>query len=139
VTLFVLDASVALAWFIDHPVHPYAVQIREKVARGARAVVPMLWEMEFANGVLMAERRKLMTDVEGDECLAEMERMRASSIEVDYGFGTVRDVVSLARKFQLTIYDACYLELAKRLTVPLATLDKSLHSSALKAGITVMA
>jgi predicted nucleic acid-binding protein len=99
----------------------------------------MLWEMEFANGVLMAERRKLMTDVEGDECLAEMERMRASSIEVDYGFGTVRDVVSLARKFQLTIYDACYLELAKRLTVPLATLDKSLHSSALKAGITAMA
>jgi predicted nucleic acid-binding protein len=139
VSLFVLDASVALAWFIDHPVHPYAVQIREKVTRGAKAVVPMLWEMEFANGVLMAERRKLMTDVEGDECMSEMERMRATSIEVDYGFGNVRDVVSLSRKFQLTIYDACYLELAKRLIVPLATLDKSLHSSAMKVGVTAMA
>ena len=138
-SLFVLDVSVHLAWFIDHPVHPYAVQIREKITGGARAVVPVLWEMEFANGVVMAERRKLMTDVEGDECLSEMGRMRAASIDVDYGFGNVREVVSLSRQFQLTIYDACYLELAKRLTIPLATLDKSLHSSARKAGITAMA
>jgi predicted nucleic acid-binding protein len=138
VSLFVLDASVALAWFIDHPVHAYAVQIREKVARGHGAVVPVLWEMEFANGVLMAERRKLMTNAEGDECMSEMEHLRARSIEVNYGLGSVGDVLILARTFQLTVYDACYLELAKRLAVPLATLDKSLNSSAIKAGVMPM-
>jgi len=40
VSRFVLDASVALAWFIDHPVDAYAVEVREKIRRGDRAVVP---------------------------------------------------------------------------------------------------
>jgi predicted nucleic acid-binding protein len=86
----------------------------------------------------MAERRKLMTDAESDECISEMENLRATSIEVDHGFGNVRNVLSLARTFQLTTYDACYLELAKRLALPLATLDKDLHSSATKAGLKAM-
>lgn len=134
-SLFVLDASVALAWFVDHPVHAYAVQVREKIARGERAVVPGLWETEFAIGVLMAERRKLMTDVESNECMMEMEKLRVTSVEVDSGFRNARDVLSLARTFQLTVYDACYLELARRLGLSLATLDKSLTLSAMKAGI----
>jgi len=35
----------------------------------------------------------------------------------------------------LTVYDACYLELARREGLPLATLDKSLRAAATKAGI----
>ena len=134
-TGFVLDASVALAWFIDRPVDAYAVQIRETIRRGDRALVPALWETEFANGVLMAERRKLMTDLEGDECMAEMDQLRLTSIEADSEFRNVREVLALARAFQLTVYDACYLELAKRAGLPLATLDKSLRAAAAKAGI----
>jgi predicted nucleic acid-binding protein len=135
VTGFVLDASVALAWFIDRPVDAYAVQIRETMRRGDRAIVPALWETEFANGVLMAERRKLMTDLEGDECMAEMDQLRLTSIEADFEFRNAREVLALARAFQLTVYDACYLELAKRAGLPLATLDKSLRAAAAKAGI----
>jgi predicted nucleic acid-binding protein len=135
VTGFVLDASVALAWFIGRPVDAYAVQIRETMRRGDRAIVPALWETEFANGVLMAERRKLMTDLEGDECMAEMDQLRLTSIEADFEFRNAREVLALARAFQLTVYDACYLELAKRAGLPLATLDKSLRAAAAKAGI----
>jgi predicted nucleic acid-binding protein len=135
VTGFVLDASVALAWFIDRPVDAYAVQIRETIQRGDRAIVPALWETEFANGVLMAERRKLMTDLEGDECMAEMDQLRLTSIEADFEFRSAREVLTLARAFQLTVYDACYLELAKRAGLPLATLDKSLRAAAAEAGI----
>ena len=135
---FVLDASVALAWFVDHPVDDYAVQTRERIIRGERAVVPGLWETEFANGVLIAKRRKLMTDAEGDECILEMEHLRETSIGVDHGPGSVREVLSLARTFQLTVYAACYLELANRLGLPLATLDKSMRAAAVKAGIKAM-
>jgi predicted nucleic acid-binding protein len=95
--------------------------------------------MEFANGVLMAERRKLMSNSEGDECMAEMNQLRSTSIEADSEFGNVRDVLALARAFQLTVYDASYLELAKRGGLPLATLDKSLRAAAAKAGIRAMA
>ena len=132
---FVLDASVALAWFIDRPVDAYAVEVREKIRGGDRAVVPPLWETEFANGVLMAERRKLMTVSEGDECMVEMDQLRRASIEADSGFRSIREVLAAARTFQLTVYDAWYLELARREGLPLATLDKGLRAAAAKAGI----
>jgi predicted nucleic acid-binding protein len=135
---FVLDASIALAWFIDRPVNDYAVAMREKIRRGDRALVPPLWETEFANGVLMAERRKLMTDSEGDQCMVEMDQLRLTSIEADSEFRSIREVLTVARAFQLTVYDACYLELARRVRLPLATLDKSLSAAAAKAGIPAM-
>jgi predicted nucleic acid-binding protein len=138
VSRFVLDASVALAWFIDRPVDAYAVEVREKIQRGDGAVVPQLWETEFANGVLMAERRKLMSSSEGDQCMVEMEQLRLTSIEADSGFRSIREVLTVARALQLTVYDACYLELARREGLPLATLDKGLRAAAAKAGIPAM-
>jgi predicted nucleic acid-binding protein len=41
-------------------------------------------------------------------------------------------VLTLSRTYDLTIYDACYLELAVRLNLPLATMDNKLKE-ALKA------
>jgi predicted nucleic acid-binding protein len=135
VSRFVLDASIALAWFIDRPVDAYAVEVREKIRRGDRALVPSLWEMEFANGLLMAERRKLVSFLEVDQCMVELDQLRLTSIEADPGFRSTREVLTAARAFQLTVYDACYLELARRVGLPLATLDKGLSAAAAKAGI----
>ncbi len=44
-------------------------------------------------------------------------------------------VLSLADRFRLSVYDATYLELAMRMRLPLATLDKSLAVAARTAGI----
>ena len=41
----------------------------------------------------------------------------------------------LADQHGLTIYDAIYLELAKRKRLPLATLDRSLKRAAIEAGV----
>uniref|UniRef100_UPI002148376F type II toxin-antitoxin system VapC family toxin n=1 Tax=Endozoicomonas sp. ONNA2 TaxID=2828741 RepID=UPI002148376F len=46
-------------------------------------------------------------------------------------------IATLARSYQLSSYDAAYLELAIRENLPLATLDKILHKAALKAGIPI--
>ncbi len=132
---FVLDASVALSWFIDMPVEPYAAQVRDRVRRGDRAVVPPLWELEFANGVLMAERRRIIDPTIGDETLAEMERLRRAGVEMDSAAPPIGDVLEVSRNYQLTVYDAAYLELAQREAMPLATLDKALRTAAGKAGV----
>ena len=132
---FVLDASVALSWFIDMPVEPYAAQVRDRVRRGDRALVPPLWELEFANGVLMAERRRIIDATIGDETLAEMERLRRAGVEMDSAAPPIRDVLEVSRNYQLTVYDAAYLELAQREAMPLATLDKALRTAAGKAGV----
>jgi predicted nucleic acid-binding protein len=45
--------------------------------------------------------------------------------------------VSLADRFGLTLYDACYLKLALRRALPLATLDGDLRSAAGECGVTL--
>ena len=47
----------------------------------------------------------------------------------------IRDVLEVSRNYQLTVYDAAYLELAQRESLPLATLDKALRTAAGKAGV----
>jgi predicted nucleic acid-binding protein len=44
---------------------------------------------------------------------------------------------TLAMEYELTAYDAAYLELAQRKGLGLATLDQRLHSAALRAGVKV--
>lgn len=41
----------------------------------------------------------------------------------------------LARRYNLTIYEAAYLELAQRKHLPLATVDHALIKAAKKAGV----
>jgi predicted nucleic acid-binding protein len=48
------------------------------------------------------------------------------------------DTVELAERFGLTSYDACYLELAHRRALPLATLDQELRAAGRKLGISLL-
>lgn len=43
--------------------------------------------------------------------------------------------VTLAQLYQLTVYDAAYLELAQRRRLPLATLEQALAKAARAAGV----
>jgi predicted nucleic acid-binding protein len=46
-------------------------------------------------------------------------------------------VAAVSREFRLSGYDAQYLELARRLGLPLVTLDKDLRKAAKKAGVSI--
>ena len=46
--------------------------------------------------------------------------------------------LQLADRFQLTPYDAAYLELSQRLQLPLATLDTALRPAANELGVKVL-
>lgn len=135
---FVLDASVAVAWVAGTPVDPYAAAVQTHVANGWRAIVPSLWQVEVANALLMVERRGSLTAADVDRGLLDLETFLVSRAEVDQIPIAMRQAADLARRFQLTVYDAVYLELAKRESVPLATLDKSLGAAAAKAGVALL-
>ena len=45
----------------------------------------------------------------------------------------------LAERFNLTLYDAIYLELAQRLSLPLARLDQELRSAGGALGVRLLA
>ena len=46
--------------------------------------------------------------------------------------------MSLARKYQLTVYDAAYLELSLRAGIALATLDAQLEHAARAEGVALV-
>ena len=52
---------------------------------------------------------------------------------------TVRDVRQLTQAYQLTVYDAAYLELALRYNLPLATLDIELKQASFAVGVRLIA
>jgi predicted nucleic acid-binding protein len=132
---FVLDASIALAWFLDRPTAQYADHIRQLLLRGSRAVVPNLWHLEIANGFINAERRGLLTLSDTTEALQNLEIVIAQAIENSRDSISMRAVLRTAREFRLTAYDAVYLETSLQQELPLATLDRQLLPAASKAGV----
>jgi predicted nucleic acid-binding protein len=135
---FVLDASVAVAWVAGTPVDPYATAVQAHVASGWRAIVPPLWQLEVANGLLMIERRRVLTAADADRGLLDLETFLVSRAEVDQTPYALRQLADLARTYQLTVYDAVYLGLAMHANLPLATLDRGLRIAASKAGVTLL-
>lgn len=135
---FVLDASVALAWFVDHPVPSYALRVQQLLLGGARALVPALWHLEMANGLAVAERRRILSAADVSRSLADLEQLLAQSIESSGDFISMRQALTSARAFGLSAYDAVYLDAARREKAPLATLDRQLRSAAGRAGVDLL-
>jgi predicted nucleic acid-binding protein len=132
---FVLDASVALRWFLDNPLPSYAKRVMQLVIKGQRAVVPALWHLEMSNGLAVAERRSILTSADVEHALLHLEQLLARAIETDNALISIRQCLSTARAFQLSTYDAVYLDLARREKLPLASLDERLRSAAKPAGV----
>ena len=135
---FVLDASVALRWFLENPVAAYAARVSQLLLHGARAVVPALWHLEMANGLAVAERRRILTAADVDRGLAGIEALLAHAIETESDLISVRQALATARAFQLSAYDAAYLDLARRERLPLATLDQHLRSAASSSSVDLL-
>lgn len=130
-----LDASVALAWFLDDPQPAYATSVKRALLGGAQALVPALWHLEVANGFVVAERRRILTPGDILSCVVEVEELVLQAVETSADLVSVRYSLNTARAFNLSAYDAVYLDTARNQGLALATLDKSLHTAALRAGV----
>ena len=135
---FVLDASVSLRWFLDHTVPPYANRIKQSMISGSLAVVPALWHLEMANGLVVAQRRGVLSASDVDRSLLDLEQLLAQMIQSDVALVSIRQSLLTARKFHLSSYDAAYLETAQRDNLPLATLDQPLRAAAKQAGVEIV-
>jgi predicted nucleic acid-binding protein len=132
----VLDASLALQWFLeDEADRQYGLSVLANLST-KRTVVPMLWFYEVGNGLLMAYRRKRITFDQIDGFLT---RLKALPIDAAPQVPSeILELPALAQKHSLTNYDAAYLALAMRLRVPLATTDADLRRAAVAAGVEIV-
>lgn len=116
----------------------YAIEIRQLLMQNARAIVPTLWHLEMANALVVAERRKLLMPEDMSLALARLEQLIIQAIETRSDFWSVRQALKTARELQLSAYDGVYLETARGENLPLATLDRSLRSAAMRAGVDLL-
>lgn len=135
---FVLDASIALAWFVDPSMAPVAARVQRGLLQGDRGIVPHLWQSEVANGFVMAQRRGTLTPVRITEAFAELDILLGQSIEQASHDLSIQRVVTTAVNFALTAFDATYLETAREQQLPLATLDRRLAMAAQRAGVSLI-
>ena len=132
---FVIDASVILAWHNPEEESSYADDILDCLGEEI-AITPQVCCLEINNVMRTFEKRGSISSLEAERALALINDLPIKRDNVPIGF-EIPFALSLARKYDLTIYDACYLELAVRLDLPIATLDKKLIEAAKKAGVSI--
>jgi predicted nucleic acid-binding protein len=132
----VLDSSATLARiYSDETTEPIRRVFRAVADEGA--LVPALWRLEVANSLTMAVRRGR---IDADFRHASLADLALLDITTDdytdsHAWG---EALSLADRFRLTVYDAAYLELAARRSLPLATLDEELRAAATAFGLRLL-
>jgi predicted nucleic acid-binding protein len=124
----VIDASLTMTWYFDDETTPATEAVLDRVAESG-GVVPGLWRLEVANAFQSALRRKRISPQYRDKSLAELSELPIT-IDAETGSYAWTTIVRLSDRFGLTIYDATYLELAQRRSLPLATLDKEIRKAA---------
>ena len=125
----VIDASILAAWFLDEKSDPRVEIAFDTVAR-VETLAPNLFYYEIRNALLVSEQRNRITEVMSAAFLRDLGLL---PIRLEPA-GDDASLMTLARKWKLTVYDAAYLELAKREALPLATLDRDLEKAAIAEG-----
>ncbi len=133
-TGLVVDASVVIAWLFDDEEEPRSDRVLKRLEE-AGAFVPQLWHLETRNSLLTAERRGRLSASEVNE---RLDALKVLPIQTDEE-PDLQVAFDLARMHGLSFYDALYVELARRLSAELATLDAALGRAAAAEGIPLSA
>jgi predicted nucleic acid-binding protein len=130
--MIVVDASVTLAWcFLDEN-DDEARRALDRVVREG-AVAPAHWPLEVANGLRSAKRRGRIDD----EGIGRAGRLlndlgiEIAPVELSTALGTLET----ADAYDLSAYDALYLDLAWIRALPLATIDTPLSAACRRHGV----
>ncbi len=128
---FVLDASVAVGWVVSRQATAYSRGIRLR-ARREPYHAPALWRLEVVNAMRSLERRRAIAADAAEVAVDILDRMQPVFHEDPIPFA---ELLVLARKFDLSAYDANYLALALELRLPIACDDGPLRSVLSRAGV----
>jgi predicted nucleic acid-binding protein len=132
----VIDASVALSWVYSDEHSAVSNALLASVSQQG-AFVPLLWRLEVANSLKTGIKRKRIDAAYRDSSIQIFLRLPIE-IDLDTNDYAWTTILQLADMYQLTVYDAAYLELALRRGLPLATRDADLATAAKTAGATLL-
>lgn len=132
---FVLDANVALTWFLAEAEAQtaYSLLVLEDAIGGDTCVVPGIWHVEVAARLVRARRNRNARF--GTTRMQNAVRfLRALNLETHQLTLDVGDVAVLAEQYHLSGHDAVYFHLARSLELPLASFDGGLRTACHQQG-----
>ena len=135
---YVFDSSFVGALIIPDGKNSRVDKIRASIDEDEEIFVPQLLWYEIANVFKNLIRRRRFNP---DEVMQFFPFLEAIRLTVDYSTGSAyaEKLLRLCNDYNISSYDASYLELARRKNAGICTLDENLRSAAKKYGITVLA
>ena len=91
-------------------------------------MVPALWHYEMANMLRSGHRRGRLTKSSLRAAEKALSQVPVHEVDVPQK-AEFRRLIDIANQYELSAYDAAYLELSDRLKVPLLTSDKKLEEA----------
>jgi predicted nucleic acid-binding protein len=123
VSRFVVDASVAVKWFLPEP---HADAARRLLDGGHTLMAPDLLFPEVANILWKRVRRQEITD---EEAAATVQALGALPLQVSASWPLVLLALEIACRTQRTVYDSLYLALAVHEDCAMVTADRKLYDA----------
>ena len=132
---FVIDASVIISWRDPREQSEYGLSILQCLKK-ENAIAPIICCMEVNNVLRLFEKRELITHDTAQETIELVASLPINLDDRQIKF-RMPQVTELACKHDLTVYDSCYLELALRFGLPLATMDNKLIEAVKNEGLSL--
>lgn len=123
-SVFVVDASVVLKWFVPEADSPAS---RRLLDTEHQFVAPDLLFSEVGNAVWKRVRRRELSADEGQRLIDDIAEVAVESVATRELLG---DACAIAIATNQTVYDCMYLALAVRLDTQLVTADRRLRDGA---------
>lgn len=129
-TACIVDASVAVKWFVRGPaemLEAEAGQILERYCAGRlRLLVPDLFWPEVGNVLWKAARQGRMSRRSAEEAIAVLKDRRIPTAPTA---PLLADAFAIATSYDRTVYDSVYIALAVLSNMPLVTADERLANA----------
>lgn len=133
---FVVDNSVVMTWCFKDKTNQYADAILDCLSE-ATAFVPSIWPLEVVNVLLVAERKKRLSEADSVRFITLLSQLPII-VEHQRPERLMKDLLALARSNNLSSYEASYLDLSMRKGIPIATVDTRLITASKKTDIPIL-
>ena len=124
-----MDACAIMAVIVKEPERDLVIQL----TKNSIIVSPNMVSYEIANALTKMMKKKVIEKDAMINAFEYFKKIPIMTVEID-----IKKALDIAWDFKIYAYDACYLESAKRLNLPLLTFDGNMIKVGKELGINII-
>ena len=128
---YVIDCSFSSSLFLPDEKSDYVRNFFLELKRNDRIFIPLLWWYETNNVLNVSVKRKRLEKIHVVSIIKLFDQLKLIT-DFEYGVEWVKTVFELTQLYNISSYDAAYLELTIRKKAKLMSLDNVLKNIAIK-------